>query len=224
MFKNLSTKRILFIAALLVMVLTVSVGLVNSAIRVFGVNTFTPRAGANGGQRMDQPPAPDGFVPPSDFKPRNLNTDNNDNAASDTTRGQRVPGFIPGASFAGRGGNSALGSLFQLGIDPRWMMWIGLAFSLIGLGLLLFTANGALRARKWSLNLGTVLALIILISAIPSLLTLPMLFQRGFNLTIMLTPVLSIFNTLAAAIIIVLAILPSFRDEFAEVEKGEDDR
>lgn len=231
MFTNLSRQRVIFIVAVLVLALTSVVSLANSAIRMVSNTAFSGRTQQNGavppsggapgtpGQRPDG-----GFVPPSDFQPRNLGQQSTDSTqSSQNTRGARVPGMGAFGGFAGRSGSSnVMGSLFRLGIDPRYFTWIGLAFSVLFLAGLLFSANAALHSRALGLNLATALAVLSLVTSIPSLLALPTLLQLGFNLTFMLNPALSVINVLAAAVIIVLAILPSFRDEFAPVEEADD--
>jgi len=230
MFANLSKQRSIFLIAILALALTAVISLGNSAFRTLGVNTFTARMPQNGAPSgapgaPGTPPGGD-FVPPSDFQPRNLGQNNtNSSQSSQDTRGSRFGGMGALGGFAGRSGStSVLGSLFRLGINPRWMVWIGLGISVLFLVGLLFSANAALHGRKWGLNLATLLAILSLVTSIPSLMALPSLFQRGFNLSFMLTPVLSLTNVIAAAVILILAILPSFRDEFAmaPVEEGDD--
>jgi hypothetical protein len=114
-----------------------------------------------------------------------------------------------GANFQGRraaGGFNLFSITRSLGLDPQIMRYINLGFAIVGLALLLVSAYGVWKQKRWALNLAMVLALVFLISALPGL------FSIGGRFVNWMRIVTDVVNVAASAPILALGILPSVRD------------
>jgi uncharacterized membrane protein len=112
-------------------------------------------------------------------------------------------------NFQGRrnvGGFNLFSVTRALGLDAQVIRYISLGIAIIGLILLLLSAYGVWKQKRWALNLAMVLALVFLIAALPGLFAV-----GGRNIN-WLRIVLDVVNVAASAPILFLGILPSVRD------------
>jgi hypothetical protein len=110
-------------------------------------------------------------------------------------------------NFSGRspGSFSPFALMRTLGLGGQVFRYISIGISVIAIGLLLISAYGVWKQRRWSLNLGIVLAILFLLGSLPGL------FSGGsfFNLTRALIN----YGRMGASIaIIVMGVLPSVRE------------
>jgi len=137
-----------------------------------------------------------------------------------------LPAGMPGGNFQGnnnrenlpqngnrnpqmRGGFNNFSLYRSLGLDPRLSSYVNLGFTLLGVLLALLSAWGVWKQKRWRLNLAMVVALLLLVGAVPGLFSLG---GRNFN---WLRAAVNILTSLAAAPILVLGSLPSVRDSFS---------
>jgi hypothetical protein len=112
-------------------------------------------------------------------------------------------------NFQGRGNTGGF-NLFSitrsLGLNPQIIRYVNIGIALIGLALLLASAYGVWKQKRWALNLAMVLALVFLIGALPGL------FSIGGRFINWLRIVTDVVNIAASAPILAMGILPSVRD------------
>ncbi len=123
----------------------------------------------------------------------------------------RQGNFQPGGgNFQQRGAPGGLFSLFgaarSLGIDFQYIRYVSMAIALIGIVLVLVAVFFIWKQRRWALNLGIVLAILILLGALPGL------FSLGGRFVDWIPTSLNALKAFAAIPVIVLGILPSVRD------------
>jgi len=105
----------------------------------------------------------------------------------------RAPGFF-----------SPFGLIRALRVSGPLFGYIGIGISVVGIVLLLISAYGVWQQKRWALNLGIVLAALLLVSSLPGLLTA----GAFFNLTRALVD----YGRAAISVaIIVMGVLPSVR-------------
>ena len=181
------TRNITIIAVLLGVIALLSVfGLLTSGIRI-------------GQPAFPQGVQPGNMVPRGEFQPGN---------------GNFQPGggnFQPdGGNFQRRSRPGGLFSLFgtarSLGINFQYLRYFSMGIVIIGVALALVAAFGVWKQKRWALNLGIVLAVLILLGTLPGLFTL------GGRFISWIPTSLNILKALASIPIIVLGILPSVRD------------
>ena len=174
------TRNIIIIAVLLGVIALLSViGLLASGIRI-------------GQPAFPQGVQPGNMVPRGEFQPGNGN-------------------FQPrGGNFQQRGSPggifSLLGTARSLGINFQYIRYFSMGIVIIGVALALVAAFGVWKQKRWALNLGIVLAVLILLGALPGL------FSIGGRFINWLPTSLNALKALASIPVIVLGILPSVRE------------
>ncbi|HEY3312678.1 MAG TPA: hypothetical protein VGK00_13640 [Anaerolineales bacterium] len=145
--------------------------------------------------------------------------------ASGANQGQGFNGNLQGnnGNFQGNNGNLQGGfganrrvpgglNLFSLsrsiGLSGPVVIFVSLGFSILGILLLLASAYGVWKAKRWGLNLGTLLGLVFLVGALPGLF-----FPGGRNIN-WLRMGTNILSAVATLPILALSLLPSVRDHF----------
>ncbi len=120
-------------------------------------------------------------------------------------------GNAGGGNFAGRGGGgfNAFSLVRNFGINPQYIIYISLGFTILGIVLALLSAFGVWKQKRWGLNLAMLMALIFLVGAVPGLFTLG---GRNLNWLRISTTIL---NVVASTPVLVYGILPSVRDLFS---------
>jgi len=127
-------------------------------------------------------------------------------------------GFQGGGAggFGGRGGGGGgafnlFGATRSLGISPVVIIYFNLAVTVIGILLALWAAYGVWKQKRWALNLAMVLGILFLLGALPGVFAL---FSGGGRFNLLRTSI-PIVDLVAGAVIVVMGILPSMRDNFS---------
>jgi hypothetical protein len=137
---------------------------------------------------------------------------NNNNTQGGNFQGGNNGNFQGGngnnGNFQARGGGgfNAFTLFRTAGINPQVIGYITIGFTILGILLVLLSAYGVWKQKRWGLNLAMVLALLFLVAAVPGLFSL-----GGRNINWLRTSI-TILNLVASAPILVLGILPSVRD------------
>lgn len=135
---------------------------------------------------------------------------NNAAGQADNGAGQTDNGAGTGTTQrrTNQGGFNLFSITRSLGLSPLVMVYVSLGFTILGILLVLLSAYGIWKLKSWGLNLATVMALIFLIGAVPTLFTIG---GRFINWLRIGEDVLSI---VAALPILGMSFLPSVRDYF----------
>jgi hypothetical protein len=187
MISNARPKTItLIIAMLLLLALLSTLSLVTNRIG-FGAPNRQFAPGANQGQNFNGNPQ-----------------GNNGNFQGNN--GNFQGGF--GANRRVLGGLNLFGLSRSIGLSGPLVLYISLGLSILGILLLLASAYGIWKSKRWGLNLGTLLGLVFLVGALPGLF-----FLGGRNINWLRTGT-NILTALATLPILALSLLPSVRDYF----------
>jgi hypothetical protein len=149
-------------------------------------------------------------------QPGALTGNNGSNFQGNNNGGNSQRNNNTGGNFQGGNGNfqrrtgTAGFNLFSIyrtvGINGLAIGYLGLGFAGLSIMLVLVSAFGVWKQKRWGLNLAVVMAIIFLIGAVPSLFSLG---GRFINWSRFVTDVLSVAASLT---ILFLGILPSVRD------------
>ena len=120
--------------------------------------------------------------------------------------GGSFTGVTSGTRGANAGGFNSFTIFRALGLTGQNMLYATLGISILGIILVLLSAFGVWSLKSWGLNLGIVMALVFLATAIPGLSNL-----GGRNVNLLRTSI-TILTLIASAPILVLGMLPSTRD------------
>jgi hypothetical protein len=107
----------------------------------------------------------------------------------------------------GGGGFNAFGIMRSLGLGGQFFGIISTGITVIGILLVLLSAYGVWKQKRWGLNLALVLGILFLLSALPGLFAL-----RFFNFLGVIRWVLDAGRAGIAVVIAFMCILPSVRD------------
>jgi hypothetical protein len=147
-----------------------------------------------------------GFARPAGANGANFQGNNGTGGAGNgNSQGNNGTG---GGNFQARGGGGLnTFTIFRsLGLGGQTMIYITLGITILGILLTLLSAFGVWKQKSWGLNLGMVIAILFLISALPGLFSL-----GGRNINLLRTSI-TILTLIASAPILVFGILPSTRD------------
>ena len=114
-----------------------------------------------------------------------------------------------------QGGFNLFSLTRSLGISPQVMVYVNLGITILGILLVLLSAYGIWKQKIWGLNLATVMAIIFLIGAVPSL------FSIGGRFVNWLRIGENVISTLATLPILGLSLLPSVRDYFPKPKSSK---
>jgi hypothetical protein len=111
-----------------------------------------------------------------------------------------------------RRGNTGIFNLFSitrsLGLNVQVIQYVSLGLQVLGIALLLLSAFGVWKQKKWGLNLGMLMAFVVLVGALPTL------FSLGGRTINWLRVGLNLTSLFASLPVLALSFLPSVRDYF----------
>lgn len=111
-----------------------------------------------------------------------------------------------------RRGNAGIFNLFSitrsLGLNFQVIQYVSLGLQVLGILLLLLSAYGVWKQQKWGLNLGMLMAFVVLLGALPTL------FSLGGRTINWLRTGLNLTSLVASLPVLALSLLPSVRDYF----------
>ena len=180
---------------------------------VSSVSTLTSRIGFGANRQFGNGTPPAG----GNFQGNNGNVPGqggNGNFQGNNGNFQGNNGNFQNRRIAGGFGFFNLFSLTRsLGLSFQVLGIINLVVPVLGIALLLVSAYGVWKQKKWGLNLATLLGLLFLLGALPGLF-----FIGGRNINWLRTG-LTVLSALASLPILALSFLPSVRDYFPSTGK-----
>jgi hypothetical protein len=131
-----------------------------------------------------------------------------DNGTANGGTGQGNNGFNSGQRRSAPGGFNLFSITRSLGLSPQVMIYFNIGLPIVGIALLLASAYGVWKVKRWGLNLAIVLGLLFLAGAVPGFFNI-----GGRNIN-WLRVGLNALSAVATLPILALSFLPSVHDYF----------